>query len=100
MDAEAKRRYRCPKCGREGSLYENVTVQGWRSIDATLEPVGPGHNDRDVEWDTAEPDAYADFEVGCSECEWQGARNKLEAIGIDGEPLPEVHADQLSLSDG
>lgn len=64
-------------------------VDGWRSIDETLRPTGQ----REVEW----YDVQSEGMGGCSECNWEGALSQLEAIGLDGEPLPEIHPDQMTL---
>lgn len=83
----------CPKCKKDNGLWESVTVQGWRSIDANLQPT----HDRDIDWGTAESDGWASPEVGCCECEWTGDRNALVTLGVDGEPLPFIHEGQTRI---
>lgn len=86
--------FRCPSCQEPDSLYEMVMVEGWRSVDASLKETGRSSGDRDVEWSSVE----ASGNYGCS-CGW-GPKYKtfLEEIGIDGEPLPAIHRNQLSLT--
>lgn len=95
MSDETKQRYQCPKCGLLDTLWEAVVVQGWRSINARLEPEG----ERDVDWYHAEKDDWASPAVGCGECQWEGERTELVKIGIDGEPLRVVHPDQLEIEE-
>ncbi len=76
----------CPDCRESDGLWRGVTIEGWQSLDATLKPTG----ERDVEWSTAEPDGT----LGCS-CGWEGS--ELATLGIDGEPLPEIHPAQQVL---
>jgi hypothetical protein len=95
----ARNRHRCPHCHKSINLWEAVTVQGWRSIDEYLDAApDPGRDDRDVDWSTAEQDGWASPEVGCGECVWDGQRDQLQAIGIDGEPLPTVHPQQMEIA--
>jgi hypothetical protein len=92
---EGKKSYQCPKCGEVGTLWEAVTVPGWRSIDQHLDPTG----DRDIDWYDAERDSWASPEMGCGECGWEGTRSELSAIGIDGKPLPVIHPNQLAIEE-
>lgn len=92
--AETQRR-RCPKCRKGDELWEPVMVQGWRTIDEYLKPDG---RDQDADWMHVERDTWASPEVGCA-CGWEGGRDELEVLGIDGEPLPEQVPGQMSISD-
>lgn len=89
----AKRRYRCPECHRSDGLWEGIEFlySGWRSVDERLEPGGAE--------DTGDLiDQNASGEIGCSKCDWRSwSRDSLEAIGINGEPLPVVHPNQLQI---
>lgn len=91
MTDTAERSHRCPSCKKDDGLWEGVTVPGWRSIDAHLTPA-TSSGDRDTDWSNAERDGT----VGCS-CGWEGTREGLEVVGLDGEPLPAVHPNQLEL---
>lgn len=73
-------------------LWESMIVPGWRAMDEYLEPA----SDRDVDWCKAERDTWDRIEVGCS-CGWEGLRQELQPIGIDGQPLQAVHQDQMEL---
>lgn len=85
MSATGKDRLRCPNCHESRTLYENVEVPGWRSLDEFGVPVeGTGFSDREAEWDDARPDGF----VGCGECQWEGHRRELERVDMYGEPLP------------
>jgi hypothetical protein len=96
--ADESRPYRCPKCHEADGFWEPVIFQGWRSLDAHLKPVPyGGTGDRDVDWSTAERDTWASMELGCS-CGWEGMRDELEVLGIDGNPLQAVHPDQMEIS--
>lgn len=86
------RRHRCPSCLKEDGLWEAVTVPGWRSLDAYLRPTGESDFDRTH----AERDDFANPSFGCS-CGWEGSRDALEVLGIDGAPLAPVHPDQLQI---
>lgn len=78
----------CPKCKSTDSLHEEVLVTGWRSIDSRLNPDGLS---RDVDWGDVDHNGY-----GCT-CGWSGGKSSLVKLGIDGEPLPEIHPDQQTL---
>lgn len=96
MKTEEKPRYCCPDCKKEIGLWESVLVQGWRGINAYLEPDG----ERDVDWNYAETDEMASRQVGCGECGWEGLRDELELagrVGLDGKPLAIVHPDQMEI---
>jgi len=82
--------YRCPECKSSDGLYEEVQVPGWRSVDEHLQPTG----DRDVEWHDAEP--FGNY--GCSCGFGPYLIGRFEKIGVDGEPLPVVHPDQITLA--
>lgn len=84
----AEPRFQCPECKMFDTLYEDVDVPGWRSIDDALKPT----DDRHVEWENATVTGT----IGCS-CGWQGTRSRLEQVGTDGEPLPAIHPDQTTL---
>lgn len=88
----ADTKYRCPGCGRNDGLFEKVVVPGWRSVDEELNPID-GSTHRDVEWSNV----YSEDRYGCGECEWEGDMDDLQSLGIDGEPLPLVHQDQLTI---
>jgi hypothetical protein len=88
--------YRCPECRESDGLWEaiEVTVGGWRELDDKLEPKSA------AEYDTCDVLAgpYTTGEVGCSKCDWRGrGQDSFEAIGIDGEPLPFIHPNQLEI---
>lgn len=88
MTDAPKPRYRCPKCHQSDTLYEEVEVPGWRTVDEHLEPVGRDH---DVDWrDVEGMESY-----GCS-CGWSAGFP--EQLGIDSEPLPYVHPGQITLA--
>lgn len=95
MTEAGKKSYQCPKCGQLETLWEAVTVPGWRSINKHLEPEG----DREVVWSDAEFDGWASAEVGCVACSWEGSRIELVAVGIDGNPLPIIHPSQMNLEE-
>lgn len=82
-------RHRCPECKKMDGLWQEITVTGWREIDMYLKPTG-----------TAEADAYniiyAEDQGGCT-CGWEGAFSFLEVVGIDDEPLPVIHPNQLTI---
>jgi hypothetical protein len=104
----------CSLCGRINTLYENVTVRGWRSVtghqivemdETVVVPsisLGAGALSREVEWDTAEHENYA-----CSECNSGGMNEgtylaQIALIipakqGTDGEPLRPVPPGQEKL---
>lgn len=87
--------YECPRCGKSVSLWEGVTVSGWRSIDDQLKPCSATGLDRDVDWYDAEPDGT----VGCAECGWEGNRLRKIVLGIDGQPLPEQIPGQITIDE-
>lgn len=81
------KRHVCPKCGRDDGLYREMEVPGWQRIDSFLKPHG-----------TIETDDYNALptgEYGCGECQWEGLN--LESVGLDGEPLPFIHPNQLTI---
>jgi hypothetical protein len=54
----------------------------------------PRHGlNEDVDW----LNAVTTGEYGCGECQWEGMRRELEALGIDGEPLPVIHPGQIRM---
>lgn len=89
---EGKNRYRCPKCASGTNLYEDVYVPGWRSVDENLD-VLTGPSDRDADWWQAESEGT----FGCGDCEWTGRRDQLAKVGIDGNPLPFIHPQQMAI---
>lgn len=94
--SEAKRRHRCPACHKSDGLWEatEVTVGGWRGLDEYLEPNGESETD---DFDVLSG-PYPTGQVGCSQCDWRSwLRDDLEAVGIDGEPLPVVHPNQMQI---
>lgn len=76
--------FACPRCRREGTLSEHVTVAGLRGVTSTLEP-GRSLSDR-VEVDTQNIDS--DGMYVCGECEWEGARVDLLLDGQDQHQIP------------
>ena len=91
MTETAKRRYRCPSCGRADGLYANYEVPGWRSLTETLEEA----HDEGVEWSYAWPTG----EIGCGECDWMGTERGLVALGTDEQPLPPVIPGQVTIEE-
>lgn len=87
----ANTRHRCPNCKSSEHLWEGVLVEGWRAIDAELNP-SSDHGVNDFDWRYADPTGN----VGCM-CGWEGVKSSLEALGVDGEPLPAIHPDQQTL---
>src|SRR5947207_7497524 len=88
--------YACPKCHRDSCLWRGVEVAGWQSVDSRLEPMGMMTSlEREVYWDQASPDGS----YGCGECQWEGVKAQLIPMGIDGKPLPVVHAGQTTITD-
>ncbi len=87
--------FRCPDCKHDDALYREVDVPGWQDVDNKLEVSGSWPNGADVEWE----DAYFTGNYGCGECEWKGGRDSLEEIGLDGNPLPNVHVNQISIEE-
>ena len=88
---------RCPGCQQAKGLWEEVTFQGWRSLDENGKPVVSRRKGRDYDvddWDDADPTGV----VGCAECRWQGFRSDLIHLGWDGRPLPRVHPSQLEIA--
>ena len=85
--------YRCPKCHTDVSLWRDVELGGWESVDGQLEPTRKGSPDREADWNNAEPTG----EYGCGECGWEGRKSELEKLGVDGEPLPPAIPGQESL---
>lgn len=97
----AKAQLACPLCGKTDTLYENVTVRGWRSVvgheivemdETVVVPTisdGRGALSREVEWDSVEHENYA-----CSECNADDTYLPNLAfvvppkMGWDGEPIP------------
>ena len=79
----------CPDCGDTDGLWLGFTVDGWQAVDADLKPTG----ERGVEWH----DAAEDGQCGC-QCGWDGFTADLDTLGIDGEPLPHIHAGQLEIT--
>lgn len=79
---------RCPRCHESDGLWQEVTVDGWRAIDAYLKPTGTVESMGHV--------ISVEQQGGCS-CGWEGSFRDLEIVGIDGEPLPTVHPDQLQI---
>lgn len=82
----------CPKCKTANSLWRDVEVPGWQSVDGDLKPDG---GDREVEWDHAEGMGT----YGCGNCNIDDlCRSDLVTLGLDGEPLPREIPGQLKLA--
>ena len=81
--------YACPKCGSPDCLWRGVDVPGWESVGGDLKPQG----DHEALW----PEAQSDGTYGCGDCSWEGFRDDLVRLGIDGNPLPEVDPGQLAI---
>lgn len=67
-----------------------MSAYGYEDVDDELNPTGTP--DIDV-WDDSLPSG----QYGCRACSWNGPKNALVRLGIDGEPLRPVSPDQLSL---
>lgn len=80
-------RHACPKCGCDSGLYRRLEIPGWQRIDAFLKPHGLIETD--------DFDAEPTGEFGCGECQWEGW--DLKNIGLDGEPLPFIHPNQMTI---
>lgn len=89
-------RYRCPGCHSAEHLFEGVEVTGssWRSVDAHLEATERA-TQVDIDW----IDEWPDGTLGCSNCDWRGEKRDLEPLGIDDEPLPAIHPNQLQIEE-
>lgn len=89
--------FRCPKCHASTTLWEDCEVPAWRAVDENLSPLQGGfpNPEREAFWD----DAVGFATYGCGECSWQGSLAQLEEIGLDGEPLPDIHRDQISIEE-
>lgn len=83
------RRFRCPECHESDHLWQNVSFSGWEEIDAHLQPTGTREAN---DWDIVEREQ----DGGCT-CGWEGSFSSLEAVGIDGEPLPLIHPHQTAI---
>lgn len=83
----SEKRHACPKCGRDDGLYRRMEVPGWQRVDPFLKKTGG--------IETEDFDAEPTGEYGCGECQWEGF--KLETVGLDGEPLPFIHPNQLTI---
>lgn len=83
--------YACPKCLKSVSLWQELTISGWQSVDEELKPTG----EREADWTFVEEGDL----FGCGECSWSGSRDQLERLGADGKPLVQPHPDQLSMGD-
>jgi hypothetical protein len=64
-------------------------VSGWRGLDEHLEPT----YERDADWHDVDPMGN----LGCRHCDWRGARDQLQPLGIDDQPLPVIHPAQLTI---
>lgn len=85
-------RFRCPGCHSSEGLWEEIEARGWRPVDETLLESGPIEYESPLRvWETAT--------YGCSRCDWEGGKKQLERLGTDGEPLPVIHPNQLSIAD-
>lgn len=82
-----KRRHQCPKCHRNDCLWQSVSIYGWVNVDEYLE-IDPGTLDHDSDYD----DGYT---FGCGECGWEGVEAGLIELGIDDQPLPVIHPNQM-----
>lgn len=89
MDETAQQSYCCPECKDGDHLWEEVMASGWRGIDTHLKPT----HERDTDWSIID----TMVNVGCSACDWRGQRRMLVVLGVDGEPLPEIHPLQQTL---
>lgn len=85
----AKKSYRCPECHGSDGLWQDVTFGGWEEVDATLTPTGK----RDV----GVYDVVDRYDRGGCTCGWEGSFAALEAVGLDGQPLPSVHPAQTQI---
>lgn len=88
--------YVCPRCMNAKGLWRDIEVDGWEAVGDDLTPKsfkgrGP---EREVSWEGARPVGT----YGCGECQWEGGKGDLVRLGIDGEPLPEVHPGQGTLA--
>ena len=83
--------YRCPQCHESTSLWQEISISGWQSLDEQLEPTG----EREADWTFVEEEG----QYGCSQCDWAGRRDQIEKVGIDGNTLPFVHRGQLTFED-
>lgn len=93
-------RLACPRCLRDDTLYENVTIDGWRDI-AFIEIVDgrpraePGRRrDREADWDHVEVTGY-----GCSCCDDDLRLRDLVQLDRDGEVVPGPAPGQAELGD-
>lgn len=92
----------CPGCNKPDGLWEEVMVPGWQSCDAYIDSDGRrrtkaarrGHPAREVDWHAG---VVSEHDMGCSHCYWEGTRDELVQLGIDGKPLPVVHPGQETL---
>ena len=84
------KRYECPNCGSSNTLWEGVVADAtsWRSlmVDGSVENVDRS----EVQYGQWQSDG----EFGCGECGWNGRKLRVVDIGVDGEPLSEVHPQQ------
>lgn len=83
----SERRHVCPKCQRGNYLWQTVMVSGYITVDEYLKQIGIPDADG-VYWDDQD-------EFGCSECDWRGFERDLVQMGIDDEPLPYIHPEQM-----
>lgn len=87
-----EQRHVCPKCQSGEALWQSVTVSGWVDVDTYLEQAGS------PEVDHAWYD-LCDNEYGCANCEWRGTESMMIVLGIDDQPLPVIHPNQLRLGE-
>lgn len=83
------RRHVCPKCQRGDGFWQSVMISGYISVDEYLNHVGVPEDDG-CYWHDID-------EFGCSHCGWRGRERQLIQMGIDDEPLPYIHPDQMVL---
>lgn len=94
-DATFAPRRACPECGDSDGLWAAATWGGWVAVSDRLAPWRLGRPDgvrADIEGSAAVDPSL----VGCG-CGWEGLRNELHVLGIDGRPLRPLLPGQLSL---
>jgi hypothetical protein len=82
--------YRCPACGRDDGLWQQIMVSGWQEIDKH----GKKGSRREVDWSWIDEQDSG----GCGECGWDGLLSSMELrLGVDGLELPEIHPEQQEI---
>ena len=87
-------RFVCPRCGSGETLWEGITISGWRSIDEQKQPDG----EKEATWDWVDSDGVA----GCGDCGWEGMLEGLREtmpLGLDGEELPRPIEGQIEIDE-